>query len=674
MNRILDARRRELGLRVITGLWNVAIGSTNSLAGGLFPVVAFAAYTIIAGKPLTVDIAFPAIQLFSMLDQSLRELPNLIRVILNAYIALGRIEDFMDEPNKEEAAVDPTSQEATVIFRNASFAWPGLSRTILNDVSIKFTTGINLVCGRVGHGKTALLQAALGELDKRSGEILQSSEMIGYCSQLPWLQSMSIRDNILFSAPYDDRRYKETLEACALIPDLASFKHGDLSNIGENGIGLSGGQRARVALARAVYSRARILLLDDPLAALDHGTATTIVRRLFDGPLVRGRTVILVTHRVDLCAHLARQIVEIHDGKARLLDRKSSVAHELDQRNASPELQDDWIQKQDEEHENAVPDKFIEDEHRAKGGVVASVYWRYIKAGNLWWWATLIAAIVLFRVVKLSNYWFLKSWGEAYGSDKEFSALFFFQYLPSPESDVRPWLLGFLVIAIILAFAFCLTESTMLIIVYVAGRNLFKDVIARISSATFRFYDVTPVGRLMNRLTSDFGTLDGNISRQLQEAAWCSISWISAVIIIASTTPLFLVFTISLTALFVWIFSWFLPTSQSLRRLEMVSLSPLLSNFGTLLDGLTTVRAFRAQSQFQDRVIRVTDAFQKMDHFYWSLQAWLMFRFDMLSAISTFLLTMLALYDNLSQGLTAFILTTAANCTVNTFRAVHDSC
>ena len=129
---------------------------------------------------------------------------------------------------------------------------------------------------------------------------------------------------------------------------------------------------------------------------------------------------------------------------------------------------------------------------------------------------------------------------------------------------------------------------------------------------------------------------------------------------------MFLVFSLVLSLAFVLIFLRFLPTSQSLRRLEMVSLSPLMSNFGTLLDGLTTVRAFRAQDIFQERVIAVTDAFQKMDHFFWTLQAWLMYRFDALSACATLLLTLLAIFTGVSAGLTAFVLIAASQFVTST--------
>ena len=148
--------------------------------------------------------------------------------------------------------------------------------------------------------------------------------------------------------------------------------------------------------------------------------------------------------------------------------------------------------------------------------------------------------------------------------------------------------------------------------------------------------------------------------------AFLSITWLSSIIIIAGVTPVFLAFSLLLSLAFVLVFLRFLPTSQSLRRLEMVSLSPLMSNFGTLLDGLTTVRSFRAQGVFQDRVIAVTDAFQKMDHFYWTLQAWLMYRFDALSACATLLLTLLAIFSGISAGLTAFVLIAASQFVVST--------
>ncbi|KAK3111456.1 hypothetical protein LTR53_013280, partial [Teratosphaeriaceae sp. CCFEE 6253] len=674
LEQILDARQKELNLKIMTNIWNLCITFFNTLGLDVTPVVAFFAYTVIAGKPLRIDVAFPAIQLFQMMTQALRDLPNLIIVIINAYIAVGRIEDFMAEPDRQEMATEALIGDSLAIH-HGSFSWPGIDEQVLRDVDLSFPEGLTVVCGEVAAGKTALLQALLGELDMHKGQLMRPAEPIGYCAQTPWLQSMSIRENILFSAPYDDARYKHVLDACALTPDLAEFKAGDLSLIGEDGIGLSGGQRARVALARAVYSRARILLLDDPLSALDQQTAEIIARKCLSGSLTQGRTVVLVTHRTDLVHGIAVQTVRLHHGQAQVIDNHEvqpedlhRIASTKSEEGANKLAAEKWVTA-------AVPDAFIEEEYRAEGGVKARVYWEYVKAGKLRWWAALVSSLVVYRLFSTAEIWWIKTWGEAYNTrssmslflareDAIFAPAGFVNDLPSPDVDIKPWLLGFLAIALSLSFILIVSQAVMIVIVYTAARRMFKEIMHTVAHATFRFYDVTPIGRLMNRMTSDIGVIDGNISRHFQVVAWLGVSWTTSVIIIGSVTPTFLVFSAALTAAFVAIFLRFLPTSQSLRRLEMVSLTPLMSNFGALLNGLTTVRAFCAQSRFQDRVIDVVDTFQKMDHFYWSLQAWLMYRFDALSGVSAFLLTMLALATNVSPGLTAFVLV-AANKFVN---------
>ncbi|GAB7329448.1 hypothetical protein MBLNU13_g01231t1 [Cladosporium sp. NU13] len=669
LSQIMSARQKELNWRIVTSLWGLLISFINSLALDLSPSIGFYAYTIIGKKPLTVDIAFPALTLFNLLTNSLQDLPNLITVLLNAYVAVGRIEDFMAEPDKDEDS-RPAEQGDILAVANATFAWPGTPKPVLRDVTLSFPEGMSVICGEVASGKTALLQALLGELDMLEGKLTVPREPVGYCSQTPWLQSMSIRENILFSANYEDERYRDVLDACALTPDLIEFKAGDLSFIGENGIGLSGGQKARVALARAAYSRSKILLLDDPLSALDQQTAEAIVQKLFAGPLMKGRTIVLVTHRVDLVLGMAAQLIELQNGVATIMDNDEPPAEFLQRTTSaiSAEETDQKVLKQ--RKEAAVPAKFVEDEYRAKGGVKASVYWEYIRAGKLRWWFLLVITLVLYRLLALSGAWLLKSWGEAYKMESALLSVLsqqegtvhelgLFDRLPPPGENIKPWVLAFFLIGLGRTVVWSISRAIMILIIYTAGKQMFGDIMVRVAHANFRFYDVTPVGRLMNRMTSDVGVLDGNISEQFNVATWLAISWISAVAVIATVTPVFLLFSVALTAAFILIFRRFLPTSQSLRRLEMVSLTPLMSNFGELLNGLVTVRAFKAQERFQDRVIRVVDTFQKMDHFYWSLQAWLMYRYDALSAVSTFLLTLLALLTGVSPGLTAFLLNSA---------------
>ena len=355
----------------------------------------------------------------------------------------------------------------------------------------------------------------------------------------------------------------------------------------------------------------KVLLLDDPLSALDHETAATIVQRFLGGHLAEGRTIILITHRPELCLGLAKQTIEIENGEARTLEPESvaSSSRELSRIESSKSADGSVKENLKEQAAAAIPEKFLEDEKREHGGVKASVYWEYIKAGRIEWWIISIGVMILGRLIDVGETWFLKQWGESYSTSSVRTVSSPFDGLPSPETDIKPWLVGFFCLAAAQSVMSFISQCVMLVIVYSAGRRMFRDVMDRVSHATFRFYDVTPVGRLMNRMTSDVGAIDGNISALFSGVAWLAIRWISSIVIIASVTPIFLVFAIILTASFVIIFNRFLPTSQSLRRLEvrklfnpyfqgillifdiqMVSLSPLMSNFGALVEGLTTVR------------------------------------------------------------------------------------
>ena len=567
MKGILESRKKELHYRIVMIFLTTSHAFMLRFGAGLFPAVAFYAYTTWEGKHLRVDLIFPAMDLFNMLDGYLRALPRLITTLLNAYVAITRIEDFMAEPDKEEADV-VLEGSAELSLHSASFAWPGVEKNVLEDITLAFPPGLTVVYGEVAAGKTALLQGLLGELDKRGGEFVQPDQVIGYCAQTPWLQSMNIRENILFSQPYEEARYKQVLEACALLPDMAEFKHGDLSNIGENGIGLSGGQKARVALARAVYSSAKVLLLDDPLSALDHQTAEYIVNKLLAGPLLEGRTTILVTHRTELCHGITKQWVELVHGRATMHEPVPDEEErtKLKRGDTNESVSEEEVERRKKEEAAAVPDKFIEDEVRAKGGVKLSVYWRYIKAGTLYWWAGVIVVMLVFRVLDVGQSWFVKAWGESYEQDHPKGI---FDFLPPAADNVIPWLQTFFLFVVATAILLWATNLIMFGVGWRAAKTIFEEAIERVAHATFRYYDVTPVGRLMNRLTSDMNTVDGDLSSAFTVFVWMFIGWLSAVVIILSSTPAFLAFGIVLSCGFVYYFFRFLPTSQSLRRLEV---------------------------------------------------------------------------------------------------------
>lgn len=214
-----------------------------------------------------------------------------------------------------------------------------------------------------------------------------------------------------------------------------------------------------MALARAVYSRAKVLLLDDPLSALDHQTAEFIVAKLLAGPLLEGRTTVLATHRTEICHGIAKQWVHLEQGRA-TIHEPSQVedANALKRTQTNETEAEEDAKKREEEQAAAVPDKFIEDEHRAKGGVKWSVYWRYIRAGTLRWWSVAIFVMALFRLLDVAQTWFIKSWAESYEPGKHKGI---FDFLPPPAEDVVPWLWTFFLFITATAVLFWWTNLIM---------------------------------------------------------------------------------------------------------------------------------------------------------------------------------------------------------------------
>ncbi|KAI5116711.1 hypothetical protein M0805_003223 [Coniferiporia weirii] len=352
-----------------------------------------------------------------------------------------------------EAALAEASEALSVATAEADHQFE------LSNISVVFPEGeLSVITGPTASGKTALLLALLGEMTLVPGEgaILMCKDpsrvdehghthTLAYAAQTPWLQHQSIRENILFGDVCDEERYAAVVDACALRPDLAIFEDGDATEIGARGVSLSGGQKARVALARAVYSRSKYVLLDDPLSAVDSHTSRFLYERLFLGPLMKNRTVILVTHHVELVLPGTHYLVRMLDGR---IDLQGTVK-DLRERGA---LESITLESTFEEHEEGLkedeepvvddkaakvpgdagagiegqsaegatpakdkkPRKLIKDEEREAGSVKWSIYKTYLKASSYWTWAILILLIVFIQMLSFTEKYWIKVWGEAY--------------------------------------------------------------------------------------------------------------------------------------------------------------------------------------------------------------------------------------------------------------------
>lgn len=413
------------------------------------------AYAAINGE-LTASVAFVSIGIFKTLEVTLSFLPELLTMGIDTLVSIRRLDTYLDGPELTKFL----SEGSQPALKDASISWPVDTETpdedrfILKDVNLTFPQGeLSVISGKTGSGKSLLLAALLGEVDLLSGSIevprtIPPAERgddnahpgnwilpgsIAFVSQIPWLESASFRDNVLFGLPFIEDRYNQVLEACALKKDLGILTDGDRTELGANGINLSGGQKWRLTLARAVYSRAEILIMDDIFSAVDAHVGRRIFEDCISGELCHGRTRILVTHHVALVQPKTKYLVELSEGTVLHAGKVDELAEdgtlqEIRRHEQSEQeiLQDEGVDSStavNSEEASIVDDaptnnskntpedppenarQFIQEEKREKGMVKKHVYLSYFKSSGGWpLWGIYIFVFTGYQACILGEY------------------------------------------------------------------------------------------------------------------------------------------------------------------------------------------------------------------------------------------------------------------------------
>ena len=340
MNKLNEIRNdRELRtLRKIGALTAVA-NFTWSTTPFFVSCLTFGVFVLVNDRPLSTELVFPALTLFNLLTFPLAVLPMVITAVIEAMVAVTRLTDFFTAPELQSDAVLRSEAvqhgEESVRIRDATFTWnKDEERNALVDINFNARRGeLTCIVGRVGAGKSSTLSTMLGDLYKIKGEVVMRGST-AYVAQSPWVMNASVRDNVTFGHRWDPAFYDRTIKACALTEDLAILPDGDQTEVGERGINLSGGQKARLTLARAVYARADIYLLDDVLSAVDQHVGRHIIDNVLGSKgLLSGKTRILATNAISVLME-AHYIVMLRDGRIiergtyeQVLAMKGEIAH-----------------------------------------------------------------------------------------------------------------------------------------------------------------------------------------------------------------------------------------------------------------------------------------------------------------------------------------------------------
>ncbi|CAB3365429.1 Hypothetical predicted protein [Cloeon dipterum] len=633
-------RNSELGW-IVRASYVRALYMTFSIFTTRMALFATLLVYIVNGNRLSADKVFVISTLYSIMSNTLAGVfIRGVAELSEIKVSVSRIEEFLsasqsvskeaeskndrgvDEENakllsKEEkdlSYIDHARPPGAVFIENLTARWSEKGEFTLKNISLEVEPGsLVAVIGAVGSGKSSLIQALLGELKLSSGRSAVEARAVSYSSQEPWIFSGSIRENILFGRAFDNHRYNQVLKACGLLPDLKRMSSGDATPVGERGGALSGGQKARVTLARAAYAtQVDAYLLDEPLAALDASVAKHVFENCIVG-LLGNSTRILVTNQV----HLLRKadLIVVMDKGAVVAQGKfdSETINDLI-KGFQPVLieeSENLVVTNDEKvfiaQEDTVAKVATETIRRAKVPLSQYIaYWTESKS-----YMSLLLLVLLFFmtqfIVSCSDFWVTVCISKDYNTTVQanvtshsFSEIMY-SYAFFDCLNVYSTL-------ILLLFLIALGRSLLYFkIAKQTSKNVHDSMLSSTINAEYDFFLKTPSGTIMNRFSSDLLAVDVPLPRIMLD----TIQYLTLI-----TGSLFIIFAISPllvlpVAVFLFVIlnakEYYLKTSRVLKRVDAALRSPIYTHLSDTIDGIVPIRAFGNERRMERELFRLLD-------------------------------------------------------------------
>lgn len=647
---LMDARSSEvkyLATRKYLDAWCVFFWATTPT---LFSLFTFGLYTLM-GHQLDAATVFTCLALFNSLVSPLNSFPWVINGIIDAFISIRRLSRFLccSEHKNQLQLISSFSndqsdfvpEDAAVVLKDACCTWSSndedRKNLVLNHVTLSLPKGLLVaVIGEVGSGKSSLLNSILGEMQLVRGSI-KSQGSIAYVSQVPWILSGTIRNNILLGKPLDVNRYSDTLKACSLDMDISLMTGHDMAYIGEKGTNLSGGQIARLALARAIYHDCDIYMLDDVLSAVDAHVARWILNNAIKGPLMTQKTRLLCTHNMQAISS-ADVIVVMERGYLKWVGNSADFAvsvystfsstdkfqtlltHSQESRPNECTLEKQIIcEEKDAIYISVEQQDNNEAEERKEGIVEIAVYKKYAAFSGWFVAVVILLSAFLMQASRNGNDLWLSYWVDTTGSSQTKYTTSFYLVVLSIFCLINSSL------TLVRAFSFAFGGLQ-------AAVKVHTKLLNRLINAPVQFFDRTPTGRVLNRFSSDLYVIDDSLPFILNILLANMVGLMGIAVVLSYVQVFFLLLLLPFWYIYSKLQFFYRSTSRELRRLDNVSRSPIYASFTETLDGSSTLRAFKSEDYFLTRFTEFVSLYQRTSYSELTASLWLSLRLQLLAA------------------------------------------
>ncbi|XP_072165776.1 ATP-binding cassette sub-family C member 10-like [Diadema setosum] len=702
----------------------------------LISILTFTTYALL-GHELTAAKVFTSLALFTILIGPLNAFPWVLNGVIESWVSLKRVQEFMDLEESDLKAYYQSdmslSEGEHLKIQEGCFHWERPKREdgeekeggnkeeddkgdrereeeverLMSSTEQENDDGENVkqslklqdidfsvfkgqlvgIIGQVGSGKSSLFSAINADMVKEGGSISVAGlgQGFGLASQDPWLQHATVRDNITFGKTFNAHWYQQVVEACALMEDIKILPAGHDTEVGENGVTLSGGQKARVALARAVYQDKEIYLLDDPLAAVDVHVGRHIFSKCIMG-LLRDKTRILCTHHTGYLAEADMVIVMegcriVNVGPpSSVLGHSQFATHLQYSESVGKTSTEDSLAGKEVTGRTKGGEKLVEEEEKEEGVVKFGVYKAYWNAVGKILAPCVLFSLFLMQASKNVSDWWLSYWtvhtgGNAAGNstlapptvdpptvhfsllDPIYSSLGLGHHVSTTHSGLwsstngsergLEFYLGVYgglvgansIFTLIRAFLFAYGGIR-------AATVIHERLLESILKAPISFFDVTPVGRIINRFSSDVFTVDFSLPFVLNILLAQAFSFLGTVAITCYGLPWFTPCLIPIGILYYIIQNYYRKTSRELRRIYSISNSAIYSHFSETLAGLATIKAMRATQRFRRENQEKLELNQRAWFSSNAVTYWLAFRLQMIGVAMVTAVAIIAVLEH----------------------------